>query len=95
MAEINEEQHDKAKEVLALAEAGRSPLAQAMLEDESVRLASQNRAKAYIDKCEAEKDDMPAWMWNLLYFILGMLFCMSEPAMFNLVWNIIKAQNGG
>jgi hypothetical protein len=89
---INE---DKVEQMLRLAEEGRTPLARALLEDESVRLAAEKQAGAFLERCEDERDDMPAWMWNLLFFILGLLFAMSEPAIFNLIWNIAKAYNGG
>jgi len=80
------------KNIINLSENGRSTLAHAMLEDESVRLASAAASKAYVERVENEKDEMPFWMWCTLYFCLGMLFTMTIPALSNILWTII---NGG
>ena len=65
-------------------------LVMAMLEDETVRLASQKRSAEFIDLVEKEKNYMPEWMWYLLFFLLGMLFTLSEPAIFYLFWFGLK-----
>jgi len=57
----------------------RSPLAAAFIEDEGVRLASEKRSRDYVLKNEEEDDTMKPWMWNLLWFILGMLFAFTMP----------------
>ena len=62
----------------------------AILEDESVRLASQARSAKYVDLVEKERNHMPEWMWYLLFFLLGMLFTLSEPAIFYLFWFGLK-----
>lgn len=65
-------------------------LVMAMLEDESVRVDSQKRSAEYLDLVEKEKNYMAPWIWNLLFFLLGMLFAMSEPAIFYLFWYGLK-----
>jgi len=81
----------RGKEALDLSEKGRTTLAKAILEDESVRLVSQAASKAYIDRCDDEKDSMPFWMWATLWFCLGMLFTMTIPAFSNIIWNLSQA----
>lgn len=62
----------------------RALLAVAILEDEAVRLASQANSKAYLLMKE-KQDKMPEWMWNVFWFMLGMLFLIS---MENVFWNV-------
>ena len=64
---------------------GRALLAVAILEDESVRLASQANSRAYL-KMKEDEDTVPFWIWCALYFILGILFMISIE---NIFWNII------
>lgn len=67
----------------------RSPLAAAFIEDEGVRLASEERSRAYVLKNEEEDTRMAPWMWNLLWFILGMLFMLTmPPSISNLIMHI-------
>jgi hypothetical protein len=85
----------KVEEILGYAEKGRTALAKALLEDENVRHNNEQRAREHIEEIEAQKNEMPNWMWNLLFYALGMLTAMSEPALFNLIWNWLKAHGGG
>ena len=73
----------------------KSPLAAAFLEDEAVRHTSEQRARDYVMQCEAERNEMPNWMWMLLYFVLGMLFCMTIEPLQHFVMDMIKLSNGG
>ncbi len=77
------------RQIVNLAENNRSLLAQAMLEDEAVRKASEIASENFMDKVEDEKNEMPFWMWCVLYFCLGMLFTMTIPALGNLLWSAI------
>jgi hypothetical protein len=54
-------------------------LASAFLEDESQRIASEKLAKEYVLEKE-EETGMQPWMWNTLYFLLGMLFAIVIPS---------------
>jgi hypothetical protein len=74
---------------------GRSSLASAMLEDESVRLQAEKDARDHLISIEEEEDSVSPWTWNLLFFLLGMLFAMSEPAIFYFIWDLIKIYGGG
>lgn len=67
----------------------RSPLATAFLEDEAVRLAAEKKARAFVLKREEEDDRTPLWHWCVLYFLLGMLFSFSVPAIGTLIWEFI------
>ena len=67
-----------------------SPLTRAVLEDEAVRIASQKRSAEYLDIVEKEKNYTPQAMWYFLFFLLGFLTCLSEPAVFYLFWNGLK-----
>lgn len=58
----------------------RSPLAAAFLEDEAVRISSQDRSREYILNNEKDHSGMRSWMWNLLYFALGMLVALTVPS---------------
>jgi len=60
----------------------RSPLAAAFLEDEAVRISSQDRSREYILNKEEDESGMRPWMWCLLYFALGMLFALTVPSTF-------------
>ncbi len=73
------------KDIIKKNDKGRALLATAILEDESVRLASQANSKAYLKEKWEREDRMSEWMWNLLYFALGMLFVIS---MENVFWNM-------
>ena len=44
----------------------RSPLAAAFLEDEAVRISSQDRSREYLINKEEDVSGMRPWMWNLL-----------------------------
>jgi len=61
----------------------RSPLAAAFLEDEAVRISSQDRSREYILNKEEDESGMSPWMWNLLYFVLGMIFALTFPSTFS------------
>ena len=63
---------------------GRALLATAILEDESVRLASEANSRAYL-KRKQDEDTVPFWVWCTMYFILGILFMISVE---NVFWNI-------
>jgi hypothetical protein len=67
-----------------------SPVIRAMIEDEAARLASQKRSKEYIDMIEKERNHMPEWIWNLLFFLLGFLIALSEPGIFQMIWSGLK-----
>ena len=58
----------------------RSPLAAAFLEDEAVRISSQDRSREYLINKEEDHSGMKSWMWNVLYFALGMLFALTVPS---------------
>ena len=45
----------------------RARLTKVLEEDEQSRLESQARSRAYLEG----RDDMPQWMWYLLFFVLG------------------------
>ena len=68
----------------------RSPLALAFLEDEAVRIAAEKNAEDYVLRKEKEDSGMPEWMWYLLFFLLGMLFCMSITPMQNMITDLMK-----
>ena len=63
----------------------RAHLAQAMIEDEAARKASQVNSYNYLNRVEDEKSNMPAWMWNVAWFILGMLSMISLDS---LLWQL-------
>ena len=86
------EDHEK---MIKLAESGRTPLAMAILEDEAVRLTAQKNAREYVLACEDEKNEMKPWVWNLLFFVLGILTAISIDPSVDLIANLIKAYNGG
>jgi len=52
----------------------KSPLAMAMLEDESVRLAAEETAREHLNRVYEEEDGMPYWAWAILWFVFGVLF---------------------
>ena len=83
--------HEK---MINLAKEGRTPLAMAMLEDENVRQASAERSEEYLDLVEKEKNHMPEWMWNVLWFILGAFAWASLPNSIEFVKTTIKFVNG-
>lgn len=51
----------------------RATLAKALEYDEKSKQESYQRAKAYLE----ERDETPAWMWNVLWFVLGFLMAIS------------------
>ncbi len=59
-----------------LTEQTRARMAEAMIEDEVVRLKSQEASKAYLMRKE-EDDRVPFWMWCTLWFTLGILFMIT------------------
>jgi len=73
---IDEKMHDMNVAI----KKNRSPLAAAFLEDEAVRISSQDRSREYILNKEEDNSGMKPWMWNLLYFALGMLFALTIPS---------------
>lgn len=68
----------------------RSPLAAAFLEDEAVRTSSQDRSREYLINREEDVSGMRPWMWNLLYFALGMLFALTIPSTLSSVFTFFK-----
>ena len=68
----------------------RSPLAAAFLEDEAVRISSQDRSRKYILNKEEDESGMRPWMWNTLYFVLGMLFALTAPTTLSGVFTFFK-----
>jgi len=87
---IEEWQGGKAKEELLIVKTRKNPtarahLAEAMLEDDAIRKASQANSYNYLNRIEVEKDRMPEWMWNVAWFILGMLTMISLDS---LVWQL-------
>lgn len=88
MGKVNTEGEITFERIREVLNKDNSPLAKAFLEDESVRLASQRRSAEYLDIVEKEKNAMPGWMWPVLYFLLGYLSCLSEPAAFFIVWDL-------
>lgn len=54
----------------------RSVMLKAMMEDETVRLASQENSRNYLIKKE-EDNRTPFWMFCVLYFVLGIIFMIS------------------
>jgi len=73
MGIVSQKEHDALQEAIST----KSALATAMLEDESVRLASQTRSKEYLDKLDEQDNRIPFWMWCTLWFILGVFFDMT------------------
>jgi len=73
----------------------KAAIAKALIEDEQVRLASQKRSFEYLNRVENEKNEMPNWMWNALYFALGVLVTLSVPSWSMVLHNVIKYYNGG
>jgi hypothetical protein len=55
----------------------RSPLAEALLEDEIIRDKAVRLAREYVTKNARRRDHVPFWVWCVLWFIVGMLFDMS------------------
>ena len=68
----------------------RSPLAAAFLEDEAVRISSQDRSREYILNKEEDESGMSPWMWNALYFALGMLFALTAPSTLTSMFTFFK-----
>ena len=68
----------------------RSPLAAAFLEDEAVRISSQDRSREYILNKEEDESGMSPWMWNVLYFTLGVLFALTVPTTLSSVFTFFK-----
>lgn len=66
-------------------------MAYALAEDDAVREQSRRRSLKYLEQIENEKNRMPEWLWNVLWFVLGMFFWESVPAMVNMVGAILKA----
>jgi hypothetical protein len=91
---IDKERIKKHEHMLDLAANGRSALAAAFLEDEAVRLTAQENARDYVLQCEAEKNETKPWVWNVLFFLLGMLFTMSIDPLTRMIWDLIKIYNG-
>lgn len=52
-------------------------LANAFMEDENIRKASQERSVEYLKSLDEQDTRVPEWQWNLLYFALGILFVMT------------------
>jgi len=71
--DITQEKLDRMTEAIET----KSPLAKAILEDEAVRIASENRSKEYLDKIDEYDNRIPFWMWCTLWFILGIFFDMT------------------
>ena len=71
-----------------------SPLGAAFIEDEAVRLTAEQNARDYVIQCEAEKNEMPMWMWYLLFFLLGMLFWASIDPAGTMIQQLIDVYNG-
>ncbi len=59
----------------------RALMANAILEDEAISLASQERSRVYLNEKE-EDDRIPMWAWCLMYFFLGILFMISVDNVF-------------
>lgn len=72
------------KKIIKPNDKGRALLAVAILDDESIRLASQANSRAYL-KRKQDEDTVPFWIWCILYFTLGILFMISVE---NIFWNI-------
>lgn len=68
----------------------RSPLAAAFIEDEAVRISSQDRSRKYIMNKEEDESGMRPWMWCTLYFVLGMLFALTAPFTFSSMFIFFK-----
>jgi len=58
----------------------RANLAIAFTEDEAIKKASRENSLAYLQKCEAEYDRTPFWVWCLTWFTIGILFASSFEA---------------
>jgi hypothetical protein len=84
---------EKIEDMQVAVKRNRSPLAAAFLEDEAVRLASEKASRQYLLEKEEEETGMKPWMWNLMWFIIGMLFMLTmPPTISNLVFYL---SNGG
>ena len=55
----------------------RANLGKAMMEDQFLRLESQNNSHRYLKEKEDRDSTIPSWVWNLLWFALGVLFTIS------------------
>lgn len=63
----------------------------ALAEDEHVRNESRKRSANYLEEVENEKNHMPEWMWNVLWFILGAFFWESIPGIVGMIDALLKA----
>jgi len=63
----------------------RANLATAILEDAASRQASQENSAKYLNRAEEERSRMPEWLWNVAWFILGMLSMISLDS---LIWQL-------
>ena len=68
----------KQLDTLALAvSSNRSSLAEALIEDEAVRMSSEKRSRSYLNAKDEREDSVPFWMWCVLWFVLGVFFDMT------------------
>lgn len=66
-----------AEEIRRLEKTGRTALASALLEDESVRQASAARSQHHLEQKWKKESKISFGMWATLWFTLGMLSCLS------------------
>lgn len=60
-------------------------------EDEAIKRASEQRSKLYLDKIDKEKDSIPNWLMNLVWFVIGGWFVFM---VMGINWiEVIKAIN--
>jgi len=62
----------------------RAQLAIAMLEDEELKRKSQDNSMAYLKRKE-EESKIAQWVWNLVWFVMGILFTLSVDG---LIWQL-------
>jgi hypothetical protein len=94
MGEVKDVGSLDAEEIIRLAASGRTPLAKALLEDESWRIAREKELNARFNEQDEIDSRMPFWAWAILYFALGILFSVSVQNLGMFVYKLI-AKHGG
>ena len=71
----------------------RSSMNDAFIEDENVRLSSEIRSNDYLLSNKEVDNRIPSWVWNFLWFLLGVFFALTSPPGFSSM--IMFFKNGG
>jgi hypothetical protein len=61
----------------------RALVAEAFIQDQAIRKASEMRSIKYVFENE-KRDESPDWLYNLLYFLIGMLGLATFNQLFGL-----------